>query len=225
MLVAAAFIPSAPLLLPSLGGGPPELRAACQQAISVLDAAERVVVVGAACPPGWHTGRADATPWGARGEPAGDALPLPLAIGTSLLGNRPHALLGVTGTTDPPATGPTTGLLVLADGTAMRTEKAPGHFDERAEGFDLAVERAIRVGDLAALQALDVELAAALLVHGLPGWRACSIMAEREVHPGGAAPNGWVGDILYAGAPFGVGYLVATWLPRGSAPTRAFRCR
>ena len=91
-------------------------------------------------------------------------------------------------------------LLVVADGTAMRTIKAPGHFDERAEAFDAAVVAALRAGDPEALGALDAALAAELWVAGLPAWTAVSRL-----------PGPWRAEVLYADAPYGVGYVVATW--------------
>jgi hypothetical protein len=213
MLVAAAFVPAAPLLLPALGGGPAELRSACRQAVGVLGGVDRIVVLGAGRPGGWRTGSVDATGWGAPGEPSADPLPLPLAVGSSLLGARPHELLAVPGPAELLDRQRRTGVLVVADGTAKRTEKAPGHFDLRAEGFDQAVESAVCEGDPAALAALDEALAGQLLVDGLAAWRACAELAEREVVLGGGAPHGWAGEVIYAAAPFGVGYLVATWLP------------
>ncbi|MCX6396398.1 MAG: hypothetical protein NTV23_07935 [Propionibacteriales bacterium] len=54
------------------------------------------------------------------------------------------------------------GLLVVANGTATRTEKAPGHFDERAEGFDALVGAALRTGDFGPLADLDLDLAGEL---------------------------------------------------------------
>jgi hypothetical protein len=54
------------------------------------------------------------------------------------------------------------GLLVVAGGSAKRTEKAPGAFDERAEAFDSALGKALAAGDLEALAAIDLDLAAEL---------------------------------------------------------------
>jgi hypothetical protein len=206
MLVAVAFVPSAPLLLPALGGGPSDLRSACAQALSALDGADEVVVVGHAEPTGWRSGTVDATPWGAPGPPSTDPLPLPLAVGSSLLGARPHRLLAVDG--GAVATTGSTGLLVVGDGSARRTEKAPGHLDLRAEPFDEAVVAAVRDADPDGLDALDPDLAQQLLVGGLPAWRTAAATARLQ------GPGAWAGELLYAGAPFGVGYLVATWLPR-----------
>jgi hypothetical protein len=188
-----AFVPSAPLLL--LGGAPPDLSAAIDKAFAHLDG--EVVVVGAAPSPGWWQGTVDLTPYGGRGTPAVDPLPLPLAVGAALLGDRPHRLWGVPSGELPEAPS----YLVVADGTAKRTLKAPGHLDERAEGFDAAIEQALAAGDPEGLLALDEQLAAALWVQGLPALRAAA---------GLAGP--WQAEVLYAGAPFGVGYVVATWV-------------
>ena len=196
---ALAFVPSAPLLLDALGGGPSSLRSACAQAISVLQGCAEVVVVGAAERDGWVTGTVDATPWGAPGRPAPDALPLSLSVGVTLL-DRAARLHGVRDG-GLPDLAPGTGLLVVADGTAKRTEKAPGHFDPRAQGFDDAVESALAAGDPAALLALDPVLADELLVAGLPAWRAAARAAKGE----------WAGRVHLAEAPYGVGYVVASW--------------
>ena len=51
------------------------------------------------------------------------------------------------------------GRLVTANGSAMRTEKAPGHFDERAEGFDAVLGDALRSGDLETIRSVDRGLA------------------------------------------------------------------
>lgn len=192
-----AFIPSAPLLLPALGGGPEDLRSACLQAISVL--CGDVVVLGGASPTGWRTGTVDATPWGAAGVAAAEPLPLPLAVGSALLGDRPHRLLAVVGT--PVVLPPDSNVLVVGDGTARRTEKAPGYYDPRAEPLDTQVAEALRDGRPGGL-ALDEELAADLLVAGAAVWRT---VAASVAEPASA-------ELLYAAAPFGVGYAVATWI-------------
>lgn len=218
MLVGVAFVPSAPLLLPALGGGPADLRAACLEALDALQGAERLVVVGAAPEPGPVTGAVDATPWGAPGRPAPDVLPLALAVGASLLeasplAARPRQLYGVAGVVAPDLGGPGTGLLVVGDGTAKRTEKAPGHYDPRAEAFDRRVEDALAAGDPEALLSVDEAQAGELWVGGVAAWRVAAAAARAEVRPGGGAPRGWRGQLRYAAAPYGVGYLVATWSP------------
>jgi hypothetical protein len=187
-----AFVPSAPLLL--LGGAPPDLAAAVAKAVDHLEG--EVVVVGAAPAPGWCEGTVDLTPYGVRGAAAPDPLALPLAVGSSLLGARPHRLWGVPSDELPDAPS----YLVVADGTAKRTLKAPGHLDPRAEAFDAGLEAALAAGDPAALLALDTGLAEELWVQGLPALRAAAQLA-----------GPWRAEVLYADAPFGVGYVVATW--------------
>jgi hypothetical protein len=187
-----AFVPSAPLLL--LGGAPDDLAAAVAKAVDSLEG--EVVVVGAAPTPGAWEGSVDLTPYGLRGTPAPDPLPLSLAVGAALLGERPHRLWGVPSDALPDAPS----YLVVMDGTAKRTLKAPGHLDQRAEAFDATIEAALADGDAAALLALDEQLAGELWVQGLPALRAAAGL--------GAS---WRGQVLYAGAPYGVGYVVAVW--------------
>jgi len=185
-------VPSAPLLL--LDAGPPDLCAAIGAAVASLEG--EVVVVGAAPRPGWWTGSVDLTPYGVPGLPARDPLPLALAVGSHLLGDRPHQLWGVPSGPLPEAEA----LLVVADGTARRTLKAPGHLDERAEAFDAAVVEALAAGSPERLAALDPALAAELWVQGLPAWQEVATL-----------PGPWAGAVTYADAPYGVGYVVATW--------------
>lgn len=93
-------------------------------------------------------------------------------------------------------------LLVMGDGSARRTQKAPGYHDERAAGFDAAAARALAAADTAALAALDAELAAELQVTGRACW---------QVAAGAAEDAALRGALLYNEAPYGVGYFVATW--------------
>ena len=64
-----------------------------------------------------------------------------------------------------------TALLVMGDGSARRSLKAPGHLDPRAEPFDAQVELAVRDGRLGALLKLDEALARDLMVTGRPAWQ------------------------------------------------------
>ncbi|MYT29468.1 MULTISPECIES: class III extradiol dioxygenase subunit B-like domain-containing protein [unclassified Streptomyces] len=97
---------------------------------------------------------------------------------------------------------PRVALLVLGDGSARRSVKAPGYFDERAEPFDAAAARALGAADTAALAALDERLAADLLVSGRACWQTLA---------GAAEGAGLRGQLLCAEAPYGVGYAVAAW--------------
>ncbi|KOV70621.1 hypothetical protein ADL01_21075 [Streptomyces sp. NRRL WC-3618] len=93
-------------------------------------------------------------------------------------------------------------LLVMGDASACRTLKAPGYLDERAAGFDEEVGRALGAADVAALQALDAELAYELKASGRAPWQVLAGAAE-------GADLG--GALLYEEAPYGVGYVVAAW--------------
>jgi len=81
-----------------------------------------------------------------------------------------------------------TGVLVVGNGSATRTEKAPGHFDPRAEAFDVALRVSFADIDAALAEELGADTAC---LRGLPP------LAQAEV--------------AYDDAPFGVQYWVATW--------------
>ena len=98
----------------------------------------------------------------------------------------------------------TCALLVMGDGSARRSEKAPGYLDPRAEAFDRTVADALAAGTPQRLADLDAELGGQLLAAGAPAW-SC---AGRVLSDQG---NSWTPELTYQAAPFGVGYLVATW--------------
>ena len=102
------------------------------------------------------------------------------------------------------AAGQRTALLVLGDGSARRGPKAPGAFDPRAAAFDAEVERAVRAADLDALLAVDPALARDLMATGRPAW---------QVLAGALAGTAPAAQVRYAGDPFGVLYLVASFWP------------
>ncbi|WP_217163774.1 class III extradiol dioxygenase subunit B-like domain-containing protein [Streptomyces sp. AC512_CC834] len=236
MLVAAAVCPCPPLLVPEVAAGAaPELdaaRAACVDALGVLAAArpDRLVVVGPADSAG-----PEAYPPGARGSfrgfgvdldvclgagsgtESGPGLPYGLAVGAWLLGrtgwtDAPVDAVGVGDALsaegcaavgrDVAARAGRTVLLVLGDASACRTLKAPGYLDERAAPFDAEVGRALGSADVPALAALDVALARELKVSGRAPW---------QVLAGAAESTDLAGTLLYEDAPYGVGYVAATW--------------
>jgi hypothetical protein len=227
VIVAAALCASPPLLHPALTGRDavlPELRAACAEAVARLlrEAPQTVVVVGPAPTTGERdpAGRPDPAAFApGRLTPAGaGALPLSLGLGAMLLDQAgyhgPRRLLAV-GPDEPAGacaalgaglvTGTArTALLVMGDGSARRSLKAPGHLDPRAEPFDADVERAIRAGQLGGLLELDEALARDLMATGRPAWQVLA----------GAMPDGApVTEVLYRDDPFGVAYLVACLRP------------
>jgi aromatic ring-opening dioxygenase LigB subunit len=93
-------------------------------------------------------------------------------------------------------------LLVMGDGSACRTVKAPGYLDDRAEAFDAAAAHALGTADPGALIALDALLAYELKAAGRAPW---------QVLAGAGEGAGLRGQLLYEDATYGVGYLVATW--------------
>jgi hypothetical protein len=108
------------------------------------------------------------------------------------------------------ADGEPVGLLVLGDGAAKHTVRAPGHFDHRAADFDKAVATALAGADPGALLALDPVLADELWVAGREAWQVGAAAAQ-------ALSPAWRGELLYSDAPYGVCYHVALWVPGGAA--------
>ncbi|MFF5444319.1 hypothetical protein [Streptomyces sp. NPDC012888] len=151
------------------------------------------------------------------GEATGDTLPASLAVGAWLLEKArwaaaPIAGVAVADRLEPRAcaalgadlggSADRVAMLVLGDGSACRTLKAPGYLDERAEAFDAAAARALGAADTAALADLDAGLAHELKAAGRAPW---------QVLAGAAAGAGLAGRLLFEAAPYGVGYFVAAW--------------
>ena len=217
MVSAIAFCPSPPLLVPELAAGAAgeldPLRAACREAVRRLLAArpDQVIVIGTGSgsgrfPPG-STGTlagygvpVTASLPGAAPRPG--PLPLPLTLGAWLLSGADLPCQGVAVDGDMPSLPDAPAYLVVGDGSARRTERAPGYVDRRAEPFDAAVAAALAAGDAGALRDLDPALGTDLLAAGVPAWRAVGrALAGRRYRA----------DLLYDEAPYGVGYFVAVW--------------
>jgi hypothetical protein len=223
-VLAAVVCPHPPVLIPEVAAGAAgeldDLRAACDDALCAgLDAGpERVVLVGAArATHVWPADAADALPDFGLPGPAGE-LPLSLTVGRWLLDrvgwDGPRELHSVAAGADAEecaalgaqlAAGAPALLLVLGDASARRSLAAPGHLDERAAGFDATVAAALAAADAEALLKLDVALAHDLLVAGRPAWQVLAGAAR-------AAGGSWAGTLHADVAPYGVGYLVASWL-------------
>ncbi|GAA2258362.1 MULTISPECIES: class III extradiol dioxygenase subunit B-like domain-containing protein [Kitasatospora] len=231
MLVAAAVCPCPPMLVPEVAAGAaPELevlRTACAEAVrELLDSGAELLVVVGTGPRAqvWTEGGAgsfhrygvDLAVRLPSGGVDGPPLAPSLTLGAWLLTEAGAAL--PTHACAVPADAPPTrmlslgkgladladrvGLLVLGDGSACRSVKAPGYLDERAEGFDADAARALGAADTEALAALDPKLAAELLADGRAPW---------QVLAGAAEDAGLGGRLRYAEAPYGVGYFVASW--------------
>ena len=97
--------------------------------------------------------------------------------------------------------GTTRGLLVIGNGSATRTEKAPGFLDERARDFDARLVAALSDGDPSALLDIDDALAEELWCHDLPAFRALADHCSPTV----------VATTYYVGDPYGVQYWVGSW--------------
>lgn len=224
-VVAAAVCPHPPLLVPEVASGAaPELddlRAACLTAIESLTTATHVVVIGSGSLGSYEADAGGS--FGAYGAPSVrfgsglPVLPLSLAIGGWLLEQTKAAQLPRTYRALPTSTPPDDcvqlgreiadgndriGLLIMGDGSARRSEHSPVHLHPRAEIFDTTVANALHHRDLDVLKALDPDLAAELQAAGRAPW---------QVLAGALESTSLSGDLTYEAAPYGVGYLVATF--------------
>ncbi|HEY2950244.1 MAG TPA: class III extradiol dioxygenase subunit B-like domain-containing protein [Micromonosporaceae bacterium] len=235
-LVAAAVCPHPPLIVPEVAAGAApeldELRSACDEVLDELWRAQldEVVLLGSGERTEWFKSdvggslqgfgvRLDVPP--PTGDPLGEThLPLSLTIGAWLLARRPPGTPVVAATiardapvgacaafgADLPPRAHRVGLLVMGDGSARRSTRAPGYEDPRAEPYDTTVSQALARADVEALLGLDEALSAELWVAGRAPWQA---LAGAVRDAGGA----WTGDLRYDAAPYGVGYFVALWRP------------
>jgi hypothetical protein len=153
-------------------------------------------------------------------------LPLPLGLGTRLLDQAGYAgaraleavsydeatagcvALGE----EIAASGGRVGLLIMADGSARRSPRAPGYLDGRAAPFHAAYVGADRDADLDALLDIDSSLARELLAAGRPAWQVLAGAVQGQPPAGAAREQPPAAEILYSNDPFGVAYLVA-WIP------------
>ncbi len=189
-----ALVPGALALLPEYAGledPVPDLRAACLEAVAWLGAEVTVL----------------ADSQGARVAVCllGDRSKSAIAPDGQVAGPEigPNSAIAPDGQVAGPEIGPNSAiapdgrsLLVVGNGSARRTEKAPGHLDERAASFDDALGAGLRAGDLTGV---DLTLATELWasVEGIAGLR--------DVLRGEAA------TVDYDDDPFGVQYWVMRW--------------
>ncbi len=223
MIIGAALSPGPPLLAAEASGADAQaarLREATMAAVASLTGAtpDLVAIVGWAERAGaWPApARADLRSYGPPVPRPSHMAPLSVGIGALMLDgcgyDGPLMLRTVAfgSTVDEcrsvaaglAETAERVSLLVVADGSARRTVKAPGHFDPRAEEYDRSVEEAVATGKLGALHDLDPGLAGELMASG---WAPLQVLAAAFA---GHRPQT---TVLYADAPYGVGYLVATF--------------
>ena len=197
MIETVLVLPSPRALLPWLSATDPvpELRDACRAAVDRLraDGPERLVVV--------------ASPVSELNQSRGVSKPLGHRIARHLLGDTPfeeQVALPYTAASlieHAEQYGPTS-LVVMADGSACRGEKAPGHLHPDAIPFDDAIDDALRTGDVDALATIDPARAHELWCEGAPGFHVLAEVARgRQI----------TSDVSYADAPYGVAWWVARW--------------
>lgn len=222
MLIGAAFCPHPPLLVPALAAGAAGeldgLRAACDEAVAAVLAAEPDVlcVVGSAARTrrfadtavGSLAGYGLDVRFGLRDCEVPPTMPLSLTVGAFLLAGRGPREVWAQSVADPADVAlprdRRLGLLVMGDGSARRVEDSPGAYDPAGIPFDTEISRLLGSADAAGILALDAIRADRALATGLPAWQVAAAAVDRPMR----------GCLLYADAPYDVGYFVATWEPR-----------
>lgn len=243
MLVAAAVLPHPPVLVPEVAGRAAgeldRLRDACDEAVGAVLAVrpDLVVVVGTGRDDGDHPPDAvgslhgygvdlavalDGSAPAAGAEPV---LPLSLTVGGWLLA-RSGWSGRVVGRSLPPdlppgdaavlgadlaGKAPAVGLLVMGDGAVHRSESGLGYPDPGGEDFADAVAGALARGDTAALAVLDAGLAGRLQAAGRGPWQVLAGAADASRLPADVVQA----QLLDRSSPYGVDYLVATWVLPG----------
>jgi hypothetical protein len=96
------------------------------------------------------------------------------------------------------------GLILVADGAACHGPKAPNAQDERSQTYDDGVCEALASGFPTRLAQIDARLGNELGATGYEVWPVLVAAAA-------AADTKWVGEVLWAGAPYGVGWTVGSW--------------
>jgi hypothetical protein len=99
------------------------------------------------------------------------------------------------------------GLILVADGAACHGPKAPRAEDARAGGYDQSVCAALASGQPGRLAGIDQALGDEL---GATGPQVWPVLVGAAGGPG-MADAALKGEVLWAGAPYGVGWAVASW--------------
>ncbi len=228
MFLAAAFCPQPPLLHPEVLGTAGQdmgesLLVACSEALDRIlttDPASILVLGSAATDEEYGPGDSgDLFGYGVPirlgfdGPPAPRTarLPLPHTLGAWLLDTAGFTgqRLGLSAGTKSPRLAAARvdeqrwAMLVMGDGSARRTEKSPGWYDADAVAIDDAVIEARSGGDGNGLVRLDRAVGERVLAAGLPAWHtAGEILADTPM----------TAQLHYADVPFGVCYVVASWV-------------
>jgi hypothetical protein len=99
------------------------------------------------------------------------------------------------------AEGTGVGLILVADGAACHGPKAPRAQDARAQAYDDGVCAALASGEPSRLARIDADLGDELGATGFQVWPVLVAAAGSE----------GIGEVLWQGAPYGVGWAVAAW--------------
>jgi hypothetical protein len=235
VISGAVFCPHPPVLIPDVAAGAAHeldaLRRVCIDAIRAIARPNRqLVLLGSSARSATHSPLA-------RGTMAGFGVPVEVHLGAPTCGGDLELPLSITVAAwlVREALGPRSGargfsigsdfaasrsatellqvaesddvaLIVLGDGSARRTTAAPGYVDERAIPFDDGVADALRRADAAALEQLDEKVGAQLLAAGVPAWRVAGRLLDGAQYDS---------TLHYYDDPYGVAYLVASWIRSG----------
>jgi len=227
MIIGIVFIPAAPLLCPDVDIEEllvDERDASIELILEFTQDAQQVIVIGSGDRTHWFDqgGVGSTRGFGGLldyGLGTGTVkLPQPLTIAAAILSgaNWSGATIGLEVAHDSTADDRkklgsevalkadelATLVVVVGDGSATRTEKAPGYVQPDAASFDEAMARAINEADVYAILDVDQEQADRLWCRGIPAWQVAANAAGQMQ-----------GTLILESAPFGVNYLVASWRP------------
>jgi len=225
MISAVVFIPAAPLMCPDVDVEAllADERAACIELVAELQQdAEHIIVIGSGESTTWFEqgGIGNTRAFGGVSHYAigsgRDELPQALTVGASVVSAAGWAGAVKALVVDAETTAEQRGVLAkellaksgdqrtlivaVGDGSATRTEKAPGYIQPDALDFDAEITRAIGNGDSSAIVAIEQSTADRLWCRGLPTWQ---VVAQAIDHA--------EGTLVLESSPFGVNYLVAAW--------------
>lgn len=218
-ILSAVIVPAAPALLPGLGGAADPLadlreraRDLVARTVGSAKGDPRLVIVGAGNETrAWPTHAPSGAARFTTGRVPDGALPTDLEIGRVLAPSTGGelALQSVAADASPAecaalgqelSAGRATILLVVADGPATLTEKAPGHLQPDAARVAQDLAGAMAGADAAALADLDPVTCDRLWMRGRS---ALQVLA--------GAATGLRGEVFAEESPFGVQYLLARW--------------
>jgi len=94
-------------------------------------------------------------------------------------------------------------VILMADGALCHGPKAPRAGDPRAEAYEDEVCAVLGSGQLGRLAQIDVEMGYELGASGPQVWPVLFTAADSD----------GIGEVLWQGAPYGVGWAVAQWRP------------